>query len=268
MVDRGGRKHARHRQSVMEQYEGVCHLCGGPYADAIDHVIPVARGGSDHPDNLRPAHTKCNSTKRDSLPADWESMPATCWIGEKGRTPSPEEIRQHVLRDEEQRKRERAQKQRERSDQRAAERREAIEASRRAERARIGAEVRRLEAERLNARQQMAKLESEPQRRVPVWGYFPWLLPIGIFFVVDYSWGRVPAWWMTVLSIPIIALPIFMRLNRTVLAEKEERRRAERDLAQADLSTSLAIHRQQQDLKRRYPGRRNYRSYRRSYRRW
>lgn len=34
----------------------VCHLCGHPGADAVDHVIPLARGGSDTPDNKRPAH--------------------------------------------------------------------------------------------------------------------------------------------------------------------------------------------------------------------
>ena len=35
----------------------VCHLCGHPGSDAVDHVVPLARGGSDDdPDNLKPAH--------------------------------------------------------------------------------------------------------------------------------------------------------------------------------------------------------------------
>ena len=58
----------------------VCHICGHPGADAVDHVVPLARGGSDiDPLNLRPAHhntacptcgIKCNQVKGDKLMAD------------------------------------------------------------------------------------------------------------------------------------------------------------------------------------------------------
>jgi 5-methylcytosine-specific restriction endonuclease McrA len=34
----------------------VCHICGKPGADAIDHVTPLARGGTDELANLKPAH--------------------------------------------------------------------------------------------------------------------------------------------------------------------------------------------------------------------
>lgn len=54
--------------------DGLCHLCAGEilYEDygrynetgwQIDHVVPKARGGGDHPDNLEPAHSVCNNYK-------------------------------------------------------------------------------------------------------------------------------------------------------------------------------------------------------------
>ena len=51
----------------------VCHICGHPGSDAVDHVIPLAKGGSDtDPGNLKPAHhdvpceacgERCNRSK-------------------------------------------------------------------------------------------------------------------------------------------------------------------------------------------------------------
>lgn len=44
----------------------VCGLCGNPVALAevhIDHVLPVAHGGSDDPHNLQVAHALCNIRK-------------------------------------------------------------------------------------------------------------------------------------------------------------------------------------------------------------
>lgn len=47
----------------------VCHICGQPGADAVDHVTPLARGGRDVRSNKRPAHhdvpPKCNRLKGD-----------------------------------------------------------------------------------------------------------------------------------------------------------------------------------------------------------
>lgn len=61
-------------QQVLDLYGSLCHLCGLPIdllaprrANAtglhIDHVIPIAKGGSDTLANVRPAHGLCNVRK-------------------------------------------------------------------------------------------------------------------------------------------------------------------------------------------------------------
>lgn len=46
--------HAR-RARVLRNWGRICHLCGGPGADTVDHVIP----GDLHDEaNLRPVHDK------------------------------------------------------------------------------------------------------------------------------------------------------------------------------------------------------------------
>jgi len=64
----------------MRAHGGRCHICKGAAADAIDHVVPVAWGGSDHPDNLAPAHTSCNSRKRDARPDEWTLGRPSMWL--------------------------------------------------------------------------------------------------------------------------------------------------------------------------------------------
>ena len=50
----------------------ACHWCGTKLdAITIDHVIPIARGGSHTPDNLVAACLRCNSSKRERLPQEW-----------------------------------------------------------------------------------------------------------------------------------------------------------------------------------------------------
>ena len=58
---------------VAERWGQVCWLCHKPIVGQVspDHVVPVAFGGSDDLDNLRPSHLRCNirrGTKRPPLP--------------------------------------------------------------------------------------------------------------------------------------------------------------------------------------------------------
>ena len=68
-----GRKRQERNAKILAASD-VCHLCGHPGADAVDHVIPLARGGSDAPSNLAPAHHDvapfCNRRKSDRMPED------------------------------------------------------------------------------------------------------------------------------------------------------------------------------------------------------
>jgi hypothetical protein len=67
---RGARTHQKHREVVLERDEYMCQICFLPTdADArvqddryptLDHILSVALGGDDEPDNLRTAHRWCN----------------------------------------------------------------------------------------------------------------------------------------------------------------------------------------------------------------
>jgi hypothetical protein len=57
--------------------DGRCFYCGlrtNPFATfCVDHVYPVARGGSNDIANLVPCCRRCNASKRDTLLDDWAS---------------------------------------------------------------------------------------------------------------------------------------------------------------------------------------------------
>lgn len=52
----------RLRQQVFATFGRRCYLCGQP-ANRVDHVKPVAEGGTDTVDNLRPICLPCDKAK-------------------------------------------------------------------------------------------------------------------------------------------------------------------------------------------------------------
>lgn len=58
------------RDFIRERDNGVCHICTrwvSVHEESLDHVIPLARGGTHTADNLKLAHKVCNSRKGDRL---------------------------------------------------------------------------------------------------------------------------------------------------------------------------------------------------------
>lgn len=70
--ENGRRRHRRDGRPVryadiLAEHGMHCHLCEQPIADLsdlhFDHVIPLARDGLHVPENIRPAHARCNLRK-------------------------------------------------------------------------------------------------------------------------------------------------------------------------------------------------------------
>jgi 5-methylcytosine-specific restriction endonuclease McrA len=91
-----GRLHAQKRRSRKANAAGVCsedqwmarfNFFGGlcwlqldgctGVGDTIDHVIPLSRGGTNWPSNLRPACGHCNYVKGTKLPSELEEL---AWV--------------------------------------------------------------------------------------------------------------------------------------------------------------------------------------------
>ena len=53
----------RIKANVIAAHNGICHLCGHPGAEQVDHVEQYAEGGTDDISNLKPAHGSANSQK-------------------------------------------------------------------------------------------------------------------------------------------------------------------------------------------------------------
>lgn len=56
---------------VLRAKGRTCHLCGLPGATTADHLVPWSHGGRNELDNLAPAHSACNSSRKDLPLAEW-----------------------------------------------------------------------------------------------------------------------------------------------------------------------------------------------------
>jgi len=71
------------RKMVYKKYNGTCQLCGKDLTletMTLDHIIPLAAGGSDDVENLWIACKQCNWIKADTLPEDFQKRIATIFI--------------------------------------------------------------------------------------------------------------------------------------------------------------------------------------------
>jgi 5-methylcytosine-specific restriction endonuclease McrA len=61
--------------AIIENQCGQCCYCGVQLANAsdghFDHVVPLARGGTDSPENIVFACRACNWSKHDRTPQEW-----------------------------------------------------------------------------------------------------------------------------------------------------------------------------------------------------
>lgn len=63
--------------TIYARDQGICWLCGrsvdvGEFA--IDHFVPVSKGGPDIPENVRIVHPWCNSAKHNRMPTHEEAQ--------------------------------------------------------------------------------------------------------------------------------------------------------------------------------------------------
>ncbi len=69
---------ARTRRRILRRDRGICHVCGQPGANQVDHVIPTSAGGSDDDDNLAAIHQypcHAHKTATEAQANNWKAQP-------------------------------------------------------------------------------------------------------------------------------------------------------------------------------------------------
>ena len=66
-----------HRHQLYGEQEGMCAGCDTHFpfkVMEVDHILPKARGGTDHKDNLQLLCCHCNRTKGSKTMAEWKAV--------------------------------------------------------------------------------------------------------------------------------------------------------------------------------------------------
>jgi len=64
------------RNQLVEKQDGLCAICGKKFESmkdiTFDHIMPISKGGDDEFENFQLAHFKCNQTKADMTPEEFD----------------------------------------------------------------------------------------------------------------------------------------------------------------------------------------------------
>lgn len=78
-----GKHTVKEIKDQLKRQKGKCYWCGKKLnkdvdvdAPQVDHVIPLARGGTNDISNIVIACAACNQSKNDSLPSEWRNNPS------------------------------------------------------------------------------------------------------------------------------------------------------------------------------------------------
>ena len=72
LIGNGGSFSAKNIEILEVRQKGKCYWCGKPYGKFhIDHIWPVAKGGSNGPGNICLACPPCNLSKHDKTPMEF-----------------------------------------------------------------------------------------------------------------------------------------------------------------------------------------------------
>ena len=59
-------------KAQLKRQKSRCYYCQCKLTEYhVEHIVPLSRGGSDHPDNKVLACPSCNLSKQDKLPSEW-----------------------------------------------------------------------------------------------------------------------------------------------------------------------------------------------------